>query len=123
MKAQAYEPTLQQASRVLCLVSSECSHALLSGLQTTQTRLGGGRICTDTKGSTLNSIHCQTPSCPRLVQLWMLRQPDAGGTFMMAGNPPQFLSDTWKGDSGSPLLVPNTTDASRDMQVRVARAS
>lgn len=41
----------------------------------------------------------------------------------MAGNPPNFLSDTWKGDSGGPLLAPNTTDPSRDMQARVARAS
>lgn len=92
-------------------------------LQTTASGLGGGCISTYTDGGTLDSIQCHTSSCPRLVQLWMLRQPDAGGTFVMAGNPPNFLSDTWKGDSGGPLLVPNTTDPSRDMQARVARAS
>jgi hypothetical protein len=53
---------------------------------------------------------------PTLQQLWMLRQPDTLGTFVMAGNPPRFLSDTWKGDSGGALLVPNATDPSRDMQ-------
>lgn len=38
----------------------------------------------------------------------------------MAGNPPRYLTDTWKGDSGGPLLLPNATDPSRDMQARDA---
>ena len=112
MPAQAYEPVLQQVSQArlpapfmrctACVGERHCSARCC-------------RLVSTRSGCLVNlpSFHATA-----LLQLWMLRQPNTGGSFVMAGNPPRYLTDTWKGDSGGPLLLPNASDPSRDMQAR-----
>lgn len=59
--------------------------------------------------------------CERVLQqLVMTRQAYGGNqTYFLAGNPPLWLSDSWRGDSGGPLLVPGAGDATTDMQLGI----